>query len=270
MFSDFSSVASSSYGTLERTNTPSPSNPLPNSFLHDDLNLSSESSDEDHEKILKVQNVTTSSLLEGQIKSSEMNDVSNLQEKMKKRKVTKNLKPVPYHPPSEGVEEEEEDEEEEDEEEEDEVENEVENVEVQEEEEESDELGAQSREEQLQMCKKAGIKRGMMKTVFESYSNFRTPVNFQLVGKKMVNGQWKVLLSDGLWKHVFVMSSKFDYVMNKVRDNSILCLNQIYNLKTKKTEPKKKLRTLLVTNFFVPSAQQVDYNLIGLPKTLML
>ena len=267
MFSDFSSVASSSYGTLERTNTPSPSNPLPNSFLHDYLNLSSESSDEDHEKILKVQNVTTSSLLEGQIKSSEMNDVSNLQEKMKKRKVTKNLKPVPYHPPSEGVEEEEEDEEEEDEEEEDEVEN----VEMQVEEEENYELGVQSREEQLQLCKKAGIKRGMIKSVFESYSNFRTPVNFQLVGKKkLTNGQWKVLLSDGLWQHVFVMSSKFDYVMNKVRDNSILCLNQIYNLKTKKTEPKKKLRTLFVTNFFVPSAQQVDYNLIGLPKTLML
>ena len=68
------------------------------------------------------------------------------------------------------------------------------------------------------MCKKAGIKRGIMKTVFESYSKFRTPVNFQLLGKKKwENGQWKVLLSDGLWKHVIVMSAKYDYVMNKVR-----------------------------------------------------
>ena len=267
MFSDFSSVTSSrDQSYLERTNTPSPPNPLPiSSFLHDDLNLSSDSSDEDFPKVFKVQNVTSSSVLEGQIKSSEMNDVSNLGEKMKKRKVTKNLKPVPYLPPRE--EEEEGDEEEEDEEEED---DETENVEMQEEEEENDE-GQQSREEQLQMCKKAGIKRGIMKTVFESYSKFRTPVNFQLLGKKKwENGQWKVLLSDGLWKHVFVMSAKYDYVMNKVRDNSILCLNQIYNLKTKKNVPKKKLRTLLVTNFFVPSEQQVNYNLIGLPKTLLL
>ena len=178
---------------------------------------------------------------------------------MKKRKVKKILKPVPYLPPSEAVENEEGEEEE------------VEGVEMMEREQEEEEQQLRNKEEELKMCKKAGINRGLLKTVFESYSNFRTPVNFQLLDKKRgSNGQWIVTLSDRLWKHNFVMSANFDYVMTKIRENSIVCINQLYNLKVKKSVPKKKLRTLLVTNFFLPSMQQVGYNVIGVPKTLML
>ena len=262
LFSEFSSVSSSrgqNKSTLDTTNTLPPPSPLPRSILLDDLDLSSESSeDEVRPEVVRVQNVTTGSLLEGQRNASQMNDVSSLEEKMKKRKVTKNLKAVPYLPPSEGVEEEEEEDEEEEE---------MEDAEVQ----EAENKRWRKQEVEIKMCKKAGLNRGMMKTVFESYSNFRTPVNFQLVDKKRgSNDQWIVTLSDGLWKHEFVMSGKFDYVMTKIRDNSILCVNQIYHLKEKKSVPKKKVRTLLITNFFVPTMQQVGYNLIGLPKTLKL
>ena len=36
-----------------------------------------------------------------------------------------------------------------------------------------------------------------------------------------------------------------------------------YNMKTKKSVTKSKKKALLVTNFFVPTSQQVDYQLIG-------
>ena len=79
-----------------------------------------------------------------------------------------------------------------------------------------------------------------------------------------------MVLSDGKVKHLFVMLSKFDKVMTKIRQNSILCVNQIYNMKEKKSEARQKNKILLITNFFVPTAQQVDYKLVGLPKNLKL
>ena len=123
----------------------------------------------------------------------------------------------------------------------------------------------------LKECRKAGIKCGIIKQVRETYSRFQTPINFQLIEKKPHEyGQWKVILSDGLWKHEFIMSNKYDYVMSKIRLNIILTLNEIYKMKSKKGQPNKKMQVLLITSFFVPTKQQVKYDIIGNPKTLML
>ena len=282
LFSDFSSFCSSRQQSSNdvgnsslASNTPPPPNPLPHSLLLGDLDLSdsSEEEGESGEKV-KVQNVTSSSLVEGQMNASMMKDVSRMEEKMKSRKVRKIVKPVPYLPPD-NVEEEEV---EEGEVQQDRVENEmVEEGEVQQDQvenemvEEEQNIPEQTREEQLAMCKKSGLNRGIMKTVFESYSMFRTPINFQLVDKKLVeNGQWKVTLSDGIWKHTFMFSNKYERAMTRIPYNSILCINLMSKMKPKKSVPMQKLRTLLITNFFVPVMQQVGYQLIGSPKTLKL
>ena len=251
-FSDFSSVASSQQLSKSPQVTP-PGPLLPQSVLLDDLNLSESSTDEENQKV-KVKNVTTSSLQEDQLKASEMNDVSRLDAKMKSRKVLKNLKPVAYLPPSSSSSSSSSDSDEEEK-----------------GEEEVEKQSKAEKEEALKMGRKAGLNRGTIKQTLEAYCNFRTPINFQLVDKwRGNNGQWRVLLSDGLWKHEFVMSGKFEYPMTKIKINSILCLNQIYKMKPKKDVPKEKMKVLLITNFFVPTMQQVDYKLIGCPKRLKL
>ena len=254
LFSDFSSVASShQLSNMEVANSPqaalTPPGPplLPKSVLLGDLDLSESSTDAEPEKV-KVQNFTSSSLQEDQLNASKMDDVSRLDAKMKARKVTKTLKPVAYLPPTDSSSEEEE-----------------------EGGEEEEKQTKAEKEEALKLGRKAGLKRGIIKQVLEAYCNFRTPINFQLIDKEQAaHGQWKVTLSDGLWKLVFVMSNKFEYVMTKIPINTILCLNQIYKMKEKKDVPRKKMKTLLITNFFVPTMQQVGGKLIGVPKSLKL
>ena len=263
MFSDMSSVASPHQSIfsppLQAVFTPPPVLPLHQS-LHDDLDLSDSSGEDENEKV-KVQNVTSSSLLEDQINTSAMHDISRLGEKAKSRNklVKRKLNPVPYLAPNMSREEEE-------------VVEEV--AQVEEEEvmvEKQNEQTMRATEDDLKLAKKAGLKPGIIKDVLESYCRFQTPIHFQLIDKKMgANEQWHVILSDGKIKHIFVMSSNFNKVMTKIRNNSILCLNQIYNMKTKKSVPNKKMKVLLVTNFFVPPSKQVDYKRIGSPKMLQL
>ena len=257
LFSDMSSVASPN-PSPQIVLTPPPPSPLQQSILIDDLNLSeSESSEDEEPKKVKVTNVTSRSHVEDQLNAAKMNDVSRLGEKMRNRLVQKKLKPVAYLPPSTSSSSSSSQEPDED------VEAEVEKP--------SEQRSKWQIEDDLKMARKAGLKPGIIKQVFESYSKFRTPINFQILDKQMgSHSQWNVKLRDGKVKHVFVMSSKYDKVMTKIRDNTIICLNQIYNMKEKKGEPKQKKKVLLITNFFVPTAQQVDFKVVGLPKTLHL
>ena len=256
LFSDFSSAASPDPAP-EVVLTPPPASPRRQSFLYDDLNLSeSESSTDEASEKVKVKNVTSNSLLEDQLSAPKMNDVSRLGAKMRSRLVHKKLKPVAYLPPSNSSSS---------------SSNSSSSSEEEEQVEKAVERTRSQIEDDMKTARKAGLKPGIIKQVFESYSKFRPPINFQIVEKKLgSNSQWHVMLSDGKVKHLFIMSSKFDKVMNKIRDNTIICLNQIYNMKTKKGDPKSKMKVLLVTNFFVPTAQQVDYKLVGSPKTLKL
>ena len=259
LFSDMSSVASPNLSP-QVVLTPPPASPLQQSILIEDLNLSeSESSEDEGPKKVKVANVTSSSHLEDQLNAAKMNDVSRLGEKMRNRLIHKKLKPVPYLPPSTSSSSDSSQEEEQ----------EMEEVEL--EVEKPKERSKLQIEEDLKNVRKSGLKPGIIKKVFESYSNFRTPINFQILDKTLgQHSQWHVTLSDGKGKHVFIMSSKYDKIMPKIRNNTIICLNQIYNMKEKKGEPKQKKKVLLITNFFVPTAQQVDYQVVGLPKTLHL
>ena len=115
LFSDLSSVASPHQRSIfspplqaEKSPQvkliPPPAPTLPQSLLIDDLNLSESSGEDESESAekVKVKNVTSSTLLEGQLDASEMNDVSRLElkAKLKNRMVQKKLKPVPYMPPS--------------------------------------------------------------------------------------------------------------------------------------------------------------------------
>ena len=265
LFSDLSSVASPHQRSIfspplqaEKSPqvklTPPPAHTLPQSLLIDDLNLSESSGEDESESAekVKVKNVTSSTLLEGQLDASEMNDVSRLElkAKLKNRMVQKKLKPVPYMPPGNSSSSEEE---------------------MVEEVEKPKDRTRSEQEDDLKMARKAGLKPGIIKKVLEAYCKFQTPINFQLVDKKLgSNDQWHVTLSDGKIKHLFVMSSKFDKVMLKIRDNTIICVNQIFNMKEKKSVAKQKMKVLLITNFYVPTTQQVNYDLIGLPKTFKL
>ena len=226
----------------------------------------------------EVKNITITEGVDNHEKANAMNDVSRFQKKMKSAKVSKLKKPLVYLAPSSSSEDDddEDDEDDDDEDDDEEDQDELPEVDVEENRGQGGGVGEEeepeaSREELLKECRKAGIKCGIIKQVRETYSRFQTPINFQLIEKKPHEyGQWKVILSDGLWKHEFIMSNKYDYVMSKIRLNIILTLNEIYKMKSKKGQPNKKMQVLLITSFFVPTKQQVKYDIIGNPKTLML
>ena len=246
--------------------------------LEEDLQLSEESNEEIEAKKVKVKNITITEGVDNHEKANAMNDVSRFQKKMKSAKVSKLKKPLVYLAPSSSSEDDddEDDEDDDDEDDDEEDQDELPEVDVEENRGQGGGVGEEeepeaSREDLLKECRKAGIKCGIIKQVRETYSRFQTPINFQLIEKKPHEyGQWKVILSDGLWKHEFIMSNKYDYVMSKIRLNIILTLNEIYKMKSKKGQPNKKMQVLLITSFFVPTKQQVKYDIIGNPKTLML
>ena len=256
LYSDFSSVASTANSTLASADTSSSSRTpqSPSEILQNDLELSG-SSEDDQEK-LKVKNVTSNSFsgspskIQEQAVAPKMIDVSRIKEKMRKRNVQKKKEPVKYLPPSSSES------------------SESSSGEDSEEDDAEEKRSKSQKEDDLKIARKAGLSPGMIKQTLETYSKFRTPSNFQLVEKKLGSkGQWHVMLSDGKSMHVFVMSNKFDVVMTKIKINSILCVNQIYNwAPEKKREPKQKNKIFLITNFFVPTAQQVGFELIGRPK----
>ena len=234
----------------------SPDRGSPNQMsVHLDLELS-DSEDSDKESLpspaftprLKVKNVTLTKLDENEkndhrMETDELNDVSNLKEKMKKCKPKNvNMKKTKYFLSSSTEDDLESD-------------NEAQTIPISNN--DTNNHKTYPSKEDKTYESKAKLSKGVIKQVLGSYSKFRAPLNLQYLGKRVVSEKKTyVEMSDQEHTTEFVMSNNSAFLLEHIEINSIFTINLV------KTNNKKEH---IICNFFINKTLQVGKK-IGAPK----